>query len=215
MNWICLVRISVYTADEKSGYALSELWGRLTVPSIDEELLTPAGMAATYEALTGKYPWLMHVKPVRKFELIKKEGLQPRSQGCPTNPTVATALQDSVRNVDEMIFLRPVGTDDSTPRRGEKMFTMAVTREAVPKILTVDWTFSGTWGLAQIIKNYTPDLKVEDVFCEVVRRRGSVAIYEALPRGLLRVRTKCQPADDPSNWPRLVDTDIADVEQFD
>jgi hypothetical protein len=108
-------------------------------------------------------PWFVHIKPSRKFESIKKAGLQPRSQGCQTNASVAAALGTSVANVDEMILLRPVGTD-STPRRGEKLFAMAISREALPNIITVDWTFSGTWGLASIIKNDTPALANEVIF---------------------------------------------------
>ena len=102
-------------------------------------------MAAAHAALIARYEWFLHIKPVRKFDAIKKGGLQPRSQGCPTNPRVAAAIKG---NVDEMIFFRPLGTFDSTPRRGEKMFTMAIRHDALPATLTVDWTFGGTWGLA-------------------------------------------------------------------
>jgi hypothetical protein len=31
----------------------------------------------------------------------------------------------------------------------------------------------------------------------------------------MKVWTKCQPADDPSKWPRLIGTDIGQVEQCD
>jgi hypothetical protein len=118
-------------------------------------------------------------------------------------------------NVDEMIFFRPLGTFDSTPRRGERMFTMTVRRDVLPATLTVDWTFDGTWGLASLIKADTPTLTNEVIFCEVVRRRGSVAVYQTIPRELLKVWTKGQPADDPSKWPRLTCADIGQVEQFD
>ena len=183
--------------------------------AVDEALLTPAGMAAARDALTAKYPWFVHIKPVRKFESIKRAGLQPRSQGCPTNASVAAAIGTSVANVDEMIFLRPVGTFNSTPRRGEKLFAMAISREALPKISTIDWTFSGTWGLASIIKNDTPALANEVIFCEVVRRRGSIAVYEGIAAELLRIWTKGQPFEDPSTWPRLIDAKFADVVEFD
>jgi hypothetical protein len=111
-----------------------------------------------------------------------------------------------------MMFLRPIGDRviDSTPRRGEKMFAMAISGDALPKIITVDWTFGGTWGLASIIKK-APELPNNIIFCEVVRRRGSVAIYETIPANLLRIWTKGLPFDDPSKWPRLLDTEFADV----
>lgn len=182
--------------------------------SVDEEFLNPASMAAAHAALTARYPWFLHVKPVRKFDRIKAKGLEPRSQGCPTNSSVAAAIGEAVKNVDEMIFLRPTGTFDSTPRRGEKMFMMAVPRNALPDLITVDWTFGGTWGLASIIKKDAPSLSMDEIFCEVVRRRGSVAIYQTLRPNLVHVWTSGRPADDPSKWPVLVDTDIAEVAVF-
>jgi hypothetical protein len=124
---------------------------------------------------------------------------------------VAAAI---IGKVDKMIFLRPLGTFDSTPRRGEKMFAMAIHRDALPTTVTLDWTYNGTWSLPSIIKADFPGLGNEAIFCEVVARRGSVAIYQSIPRELLKVRTKGQPADDPSKWTRLVDADIAEVEQF-
>jgi hypothetical protein len=183
--------------------------------TIDDELLTPAGMAAAHAALTERYLWLLHIKPARKFNSIKNEGLRPRSQGCSTNPCVARAIGDIVPNVDEMIFLRPVGTWDSTPRRGEKLFTMAIARDALPRTITIDWTYDGTWGLASIIKGDAPTLTNGEIFCQVVGRRGSVAIYEPISADVLRVHTTGQPAENPSTWPRLVDTDLADVNVFD
>jgi hypothetical protein len=182
--------------------------------TVDEELLTLAGMTAAYVALTERYAWFLHIKPVRTFDTIKKDGLRPGRQGCPTNPAVATAIASAISSVDEMIFLRPLGTFDSTPRRGEELFAMAIPNDALPKIVTVDWTCDGTWGLADIIKNDTPALTNEDIFCEVVRRRGSVAIYDAVSADLIRVLTISRSADDPSTWPRLVDTAIADVMVF-
>ncbi|MDA9440351.1 hypothetical protein XH98_14720 [Bradyrhizobium sp. CCBAU 51745] len=171
-------------------------------------------MNAAYAALTARYPWFLHIKPVRKFDRIKHQGLEPRSQGCPTNTTVSKAIGDLVKNVDEMIFFRPIGTFDSTPRRGEKMFMTAISRSSLPEVITVDWTFGGTWGLASIIKKDTPSLSTDAIFCEVVRRRGSVATYRAIPPNLLHVWVKGQPAQDPSKWPLLIDIDVADVVVF-
>ena len=95
------------------------------------------------------------------------------------------------------------------------MFAMAISRDTLPRLVTIDWTYAGTWGLASIIKNGAPALKNEELFCEVARRRGSVAIYDAISPDLLRVLTAGQPVEDPSKWPRLVDTDVADVIAFD
>lgn len=183
------------------------------MPDINDELLTPTGMASARAALVARYEWFLHVKPESKFATIKKDGLQPRSQGCPTNPVVKAALTG--KNVDEMIFLRPLGTFDSTPRRGERMFLLALARSNLPQTITVDWTFDGTWPLAPIIKHDSPHLAPHEIFCQVVRRRGSVAVYEPIPAALLRVWAKGEPAEDPSKWSRLVDTDAGDLNLFD
>lgn len=185
------------------------------MPTINEEFLTSSGMNEAHAALTAKYPWFLHVKPTRKFELIKKSGLKPRSQGCPTNPTVAAAIGKLVSNVNEMIFLRPIKTADSTPRRGEKMFMMAIPNDVIPKILTIDWTSDGTWNLAAIIKKDSPTASSATIFCEIIRRRGSVAIYETIGVNRLRVWKKGQQEDDPSTWPLLIDTEFTDILAFD
>jgi len=44
---------------------------------------------------------------------------------------------------------------------------------------------------------------------------GRWQLYRAIPPNLLHVWVKNQPAEDPSNWPLLIDTDIADVVVFD
>jgi hypothetical protein len=186
------------------------------MPSVNEELLSATGMAAAHAALTAKYPWFLHIKPVAKFGKIKERGLTPGSQGYhgEERKIVATALRGRVANIDEMIFLRPIGTSDSTPRRGDIMFTMAIDRSELPATITMDWTFTGTFALAEIIKKDSPTNANASIFCDVVSRRGSVAIYEAIRPTVLRVWTKGQPSDDPSKWSWLLDTDQADIEQF-
>jgi hypothetical protein len=94
------------------------------------------------------------------------------------------------------------------------MFAMALSSDALPTFVTIDWTFGGTWGLASIIKRDYPDMTNEAIFCKVVRRRGSVAIYETIPAHSLRVWTTGSPFDDPSKWPQLVDTEFVDVVVF-
>jgi hypothetical protein len=184
--------------------------------SADEKLLTCEGMTEARIALTTRYQWFVHIKPTRKFGSIKQVGLQPRRQGCSTNPSIATTIGRLVTCVDEMIFLRPMGDQvfDSTPRRGEQMFAMAIPSKALPKIITMDWTFDGTWELASIIKDSSPDMPDSAVFCEVVRRRGSVAIYEPIPANLLHVWTRGLRWCEPSKWPLLLDTEFADTEIF-
>ena len=169
-------------------------------------------MAAARAALTAKYEWFLHLKPISEFAAIKGGGIEPRSQGCPMNKSIAAAIGKSA---GKMIFLRPIGAFDSTPRRGQKLFAMALHRDALPKTLTVDWTFGGTWTLGPEIRRDAPTLSNEEIFCEVVRRRGSVAIYQAIPQNLLRVLTINVPDGAPSQWPELIKTDVGQVLQLD
>ena len=94
------------------------------------------------------------------------------------------------------------------------MFMMAFDRDALPATIGLDWSYAGTWTLPAILRHDHPNLSNEEIFCEVVRRRGSVVAYEVAPADALRVWTKGMPGNDPSKWPRLADTKLADVERF-
>jgi hypothetical protein len=69
---------------------------------------------------------------------------------------VAAAIGNAASDVDNMIFLRPVGSDDSAPRRGEKLFAMAILHSALPRIITIDWTYGGTWSSLVSSKGIPP-----------------------------------------------------------
>jgi len=181
------------------------------MPTIVAELLTVAGMASARTALTAKYEWFLHVKPVSQFNHVKEKGLEPRNQGCTAEPEVLAARGAGGSNI---VCLRPIGTFDTTPRRGNTMYMMALHRDDLPTTVGLDFSYSGTWTLPAIIKNDCPTATNDDIFCEVVRRRGSVITYEPIPKEALRVWTTGKPQNDPSQWPRLVDVERGDIKEF-
>jgi hypothetical protein len=87
---------------------------------------------------------------------------------------------------------------------------MALPAAALPPIVTLDWSFGGVWNLTAIIKADTPALTAAEIFCQVARRRGSVAIYEATLPEALRVWTHGLDPD-PSTWTWLPDAAPADL----
>ena len=179
---------------------------------INDEFLSVAGMASAHAALVGKHEWFLHVKETQRFDQIKSKGIEPRNPGCAVPNVVVTAVGP---NAGEIVCLRPKGTFDTTPSRGKKMFMMAVRRDALPKTIGLDWSYDGSWTLAPILRKEAPAMPNEEIFCEVVRRRGSVVSYEGIPLDKISVWTKGIPNDDPSKWPKLSVVDLTQVEQFD
>lgn len=179
---------------------------------MNEELLTPAGIASARALLLNKHEWFLHVKPIAQFDAIKAQGLQPRHQGCAAKPEVIAALGDAAVNI---ICLRPKGTFDTTPRRGQTMYLMAVHRDDMPARLGLDWSYDGNWTLTPILQHDHPNASKEEIFCEIIRRRGSVVSYDAIPATALRVWNKGASQDDPAQWPKITEVEAAHVEQFD
>jgi hypothetical protein len=177
--------------------------------NINSEWLTEDGMVAARAALIARFPWFLHCTPVENFHSIQATGLQPRNPGCLVNPVIAAKLK--VENAAELICLRPLGTSDSTPRRGARLFKLAVPAPSLPATVTIDWTFSGTWELGPILCNDYPSGSAEEIFCEIARRRGSVAVYEAISPNALRVWTKDCSDLDPAMWPRLRTVNFEDL----
>jgi hypothetical protein len=176
-------------------------------------LLTVDGMRLARSALIERFPWFVHVKPLKYFEEIRKDGIHPRSLDCASPQWFTDALADRLIDVRKIICLRPMGgvheTLDTTPNREETGFRMALPAEWLPEIVTLDWTFSGALELAEIIKSEgETDVRA---FCDTARRRGSVVVYQALPTNVLRVQTKGNSVDQIEEWPALATADEKDL----
>lgn len=88
---------------------------------------------------------------------------------------------------------------------------LAVRNADLPARIGIDWSFPSCGELVDILKEETPERDSADIFAEVVRRRGSVVSYEAIPLHILRVRLKDSSPNDPYEWSLLSQTSIEDV----
>jgi hypothetical protein len=176
-----------------------------------ERYLTPSGMAAAHTALTERFSWFLHVSDTSLFETIKSQGLKPHNPGCAPHDLAVKHLGDMA---DKILCLRPLSTFDTTPERGKPRFILAVAKQHLPILIGLDWSYGGAWNLAGIIKDDAPELPDEQVFCEVVRRWGSVAAYDGVPASSLRVRCKGMTENDPGAWSTLTSVERDELHVF-
>lgn len=173
--------------------------------------LSKKGMQAAHLALTARHPWFFHVSEIALFDEIKAKGITRHNPGCTPPPLVVEALRE---DATEFICLTPQGSFDATPNRSRSRFRMAIASQDLPRVIGLDWSYGGVWPLPAIIKQDTPNTPDDEVFCEVVRRRGSVVVYEALSTSIIRAWCKGTLQDDPSSWPFLADVERSDLEVF-
>lgn len=176
-----------------------------------ESYVTPAGMAAAHAALIARYAWYLHVSDAEHFESIQKGGLKPNNPGCAPHGLVTKYLGTKAHAI---LCLRPLATLDTTPGRSTSRFALAVDSAALPRLIGLDWSFGGVWALAKIIKNDAPQMSAEDVFCEVIRRRGSVVCYDGIAPSSLRVRCNGHSPEDPAQWNELMSVERKDIAIF-
>jgi hypothetical protein len=176
-----------------------------------EGYLTPAGMTAARAALIERYAWFLHASDADRFGDIKKEGLKPHNPGCAPHQLAVNHLGDTAR---EILCLRPLTTFDTTPNRGNSRIVFAVGGDSLPHVISLDWSYAGAWNLPAIIKKEEPHLTDEQVFCESIRRWGSVASYAGINPHSLRVRCKGMSEDDPASWPLLPSVQSKDLHVF-
>lgn len=176
-----------------------------------ESYLTPAGMAAAHAALIARYAWFLHVSDTDLFETIQKEGLKPNNPGCAPHALATKSLGTKAHRI---LCLRPLATLDTTPSRSTSRVALAVDRTDLPNLIGLDWSYGGVWELANIIKADAPQMSAEDVFCEVIRRRGSVVCYDGIAPSSLRVRCNGQSANDPATWSELTSVERNDLDIF-
>jgi hypothetical protein len=174
-------------------------------------LLTPGGMASARRALLIRHSWFLHVSEVSSLEPIKTRGLEPRNPGGAAPDLVIERLGP---RANEIICLRPSDTFDTTPQKDGKRFLVAVRGDDLPARIGLDWSFPYCWNLAAILKQDHPAMTDDQVFCETMRRAGSLASYEPIPPSVLHAWSKGTPRAEPWAWPKLADVDFEDIEFF-
>jgi hypothetical protein len=186
-----------------------------TLSALHMRMLSQEGMAECCAALVGKYEWFTHGRGVDWYEDVKANGIAPRT---PRNTLrveeepLAALGEDGKR----IVCLSPY--PKTRPMHlhlgGMNAFKVALHRDDFPARPGLDWSMDHTWSVPDNLKHDFPDASLGEIFAEVVRMREVVASYDPLPPGVLRVCTKPLIERPPAEWPRLIDTGLADVAQF-
>ncbi len=174
---------------------------------INERLLKQDVMEAARDALVAECKWYIHCSPIASFESIKRSGVVKADPGGESPPSIKVFGR-------EVVCLRPIGSEDSTPRRGEALFKVAISAASLPSIVTLDWSFPGCWELACVLERGAERKSDEQIFCAVVKRRGSIMAYNSISVESLRVFTKGCVEDDPSAWPFIQSVHPSEIQAF-
>jgi hypothetical protein len=179
---------------------------------IHERLLSPEGMLVGRAAVVERYEWFIHATPLCKFPSIQATGLEPRQPEASHPIAEVLAARE---NGQKIVCLSP------HPRRhplllnkgeGVRLFKVAVHRDDLPASVGVDWSFGGTTELAADLAEGND--KLAEIFLRVIEDREVILSYEPIPASALRVFPKANPALPPSEWPMLMDTELADVAEL-
>jgi hypothetical protein len=99
-------------------------------------------------------------------------------------------------------------------KNGARAFKIALHREGLPEAIGLSRSFGGTLAFADKLRVREPTRSIADIFFATVKDREVVVTYKPIPASALRVCTKATIDEPPSEWPRLMEIDFADVAQF-
>jgi hypothetical protein len=172
--------------------------GRAMTSSIHDEML--GDMPAMRMAIGLHFKWYYHVTPMRNVAPIRKEGLLPKRDK--TAPDIVKKYAGS--SASNLICLNPLGADVVPPTVQVGPFAcLAIVNEALPMRLSLDWSYGGAFGIAEVLRSENANRPASSIFVESAKRWGSIVAYDAIPKEVLRAyRQGCMP-HDPSRWPML------------
>lgn len=152
--------------------------------SIHERLLSLKGMADARSAIQARHMWYFHISPFIAFDGIQKHGLQARYPGGAVPLIIGETYGRYV------VCLHPEHTPSVMPAKDGPAFEIAISQIDLPHSLGLDWSYPSNWELASILASLESPSPDEEIFCEVVSRRGSLVTYASILPSALRVRTK-------------------------
>jgi hypothetical protein len=175
------------------------------------ELLSPEGMSDGLKAVQTAFDWWTHASARRDFEDIKVNGLRPRwpDGGIPPDELVA------VRGYGgrDIVCLSPHPKMRVMPlSKGDWLFKMAVQSGDLPGLVGIDCTFGDAYRDAAGLRGKYPDMPRGEVFLRMVRKTEVLVTFERIAPEFLRVCPKAEPNAAFSEWPRIVDVEIGDLE---
>jgi hypothetical protein len=179
---------------------------------INDELLTPTGMASARAALVGAYRWYLHQSASKNFCSIRATGLEPRRDAAPPE----TVINRLGSGAGAILCFHPIGSQCApvgTPT--PPLIRLAVDREHLPRRIGLDWSFSCyPWKLAILLRQESPSREIKDIFLEAVHRSGSVLSYDRIPVSHLRICCKSDSNASLCKWPQLDQVTAVDIAEF-
>jgi hypothetical protein len=168
---------------------------------IHNELL--GDMLATRRAIALRYKWYYHLTPSDNASSIRDRGLLT-GRDAPPPQSVVDYLGHPAGSI---ICLNPLGTD-VVPRSVQQgpFVCLALSNETLPPRLSLDWSHSGGFKIAEVLRAENPQVTAAEIFLECVKRYGSIVVYDPIPREALRTCVRGCAPHNPSEWPRLIDT---------
>lgn len=136
------------------------------------------------EPLARTYGLFVHETEYSRLRSIADCGLAARDAGSSADDALIRLLGHSET---KMVCLHPVGSFPASSTKNGPFSLLGLAASFLPECVTLDWSFSGNWSLAKILKMDSPDLTATQIFLEVVRRRGSVAALNDIDPRYLHV----------------------------
>jgi hypothetical protein len=168
-----------------------------------------AQRVALRNALCAQYQCFLHETAKSQLGSIRQTGLEGRDPGASTDDQLMGELGVKQR---EIVCLHPLGSTRGVCSSLTPPYVLlAVKNSAVPHHVTLDWSWPGCWSLAPIIEKCGPQRTAEEIFLEIVRRRGSVAGLARIGREHLFILCKGENGSAPERWRPLVQTSEDDI----
>jgi hypothetical protein len=174
---------------------------------IYDALLAPETMSDARTALIARYNWFLHRKLIADFATVRDNGLTPRDQEFYGYQPSDYERQRFGEKYREIVCLAPFGT---TMNLHSERFCVAIKANDLPTNVAMDFSFPDVWTSAPLLKAGPPPLTDLAVFLKVVAEAGSVASYDPIPPGHLRIWVQGAPKDCPDKWPTIGEVDFAD-----
>lgn len=156
------------------------------------------------EGLCNAYSAFVHETPEANLGSILENGLQARNPG----PSMRDALIEKLLgSCPRILCLHPQGADLRPGSNQDGPYVMlGIKAEALPEDVTLDWSFDGCWELVPELEQ--SNTREVDVFLDIVRRRGAVAVLGNLEPEALYVM--CQELQEVM-WRPLLAASCADI----
>ena len=178
--------------------------------TVNKELLSLSGRRRARAALVASFRYLVHSSAATNLESIRAHGLLPRPKefAADVEPAVVTKAFDGIRP-DIVCLTTPILPVQGSHEGPSVVF--AIRTDDLPATVCLDWSYAGTWGWPDRLLRQRTCTTSDQAFLETFRELRSVVVLEIIPPNKLRVRHTASMAEDPSEWPCLLDAEPSAV----